>query len=133
MNNKRWKSSDETSSSLYYHILWCVKYKRELLVNDVKKRLEELLYNRAKEIDIIIVSMEIMPECVHLFVKANPEDSPHFIVQQFKGCSSKTLREEFLQLRTKIPTLWTRNYYVSSSGVLNESEINTYLESQKDK
>ncbi|MDC7242719.1 MAG: IS200/IS605 family transposase, partial [Sphaerochaetaceae bacterium] len=70
---------------------------------------------------------------VHLFVKANPEDSPHFIVQQFKGATSKVLREEFIQLKTKIPTLWTRNYYVSSSGILNEAEINTYLESQKNK
>ncbi|MCY1151448.1 MAG: IS200/IS605 family transposase [Sphaerochaetaceae bacterium] len=133
MKNKRWKTSDETVSSLYYHILWCVKYKRELLVDDVKKRLEDLLYEKSREIDITIVSIEIMPECVHLFVKANPEDSPHFIVQQFKGATSKVLREEFIQLKTKIPTLWTRNYYVSSSGILNEAEINTYLESQKNK
>ena len=133
MKNKRWKTSDETVSSLYYHILWCVKYKRELLVDDVKKRLEDLIYEKSREIDIKIVSIEIMPECVHLFVKANPEDSPHYIVQQFKGCTSKTLREEFSQLKTKIPTLWTRNYYVSSSGILNESEINTFLESQKNK
>ncbi len=133
MKNKRWKTSEDTTSSLYYHILWCVKYKRKLLVNDVKERLEELIYEKAKEIDVIIVSMEIMPECVHLFIKANPEDSPHFIVQQLKGASSKTLRDEFVQLKTKIPTLWTRNYYVSSFGILNESEINTYLESQKNK
>ncbi len=133
MRNKRWKTSDDTVSNLYYHIVWCVKYKKELLLGDVKVRLEELLEERAKKIDIIIVSIEIMPDCVHLYVKANPEDSPHFIVQQFKGCSSKILRDEFSQLRSKIPSLWTRNYYVSSAGILNEAEINTYLESQKDK
>jgi putative transposase len=133
MNNKRWKTSDDTVSSLYYHVLWCVKYKRKLLVGDVEAKLEELLYEKSRQIDIIILSIEIMPECVHLFVKANPEDSPHFIVQQFKGCSSKILREAFSQLKTKIPTLWTRNYYISSSGILNESEINTFLASQKNK
>ncbi len=133
MKNKRWKTSDDTTSTIFYHILWCVKYKRELLKDDIKTRLEELLYEKSKEIDIIIVSMEIMPECVHLFVKANPEDSPHYIVQQFKGHTSKNLRNEFSQLKTKLPTLWTRNYYISSFGILNESEINTYLESQKNK
>lgn len=133
MKNKRWKTSEETTSNLYYHILWCVKYKRELLKDDIKTRLEELLYEKSREIDVIVVSMEIMPECVHIFVKANPEDSPHFIVQQFKGYTSKTLRAEFNQLKTKLPTLWTRNYYISSFGILNEAEINTYLESQKNK
>ncbi|MGD1822436.1 MAG: IS200/IS605 family transposase [Pleomorphochaeta sp.] len=133
MKNKRWKTSEDTTSNLYYHILWCVKYKKELLVDKVKERLEYLLYEKSREIDVIIVSIEIMPECVHLFVKANPEDSPHYIVQQFKGHTSKILRNEFSPLKTKIPTLWTRNYYVSSFGILNESEINTYLESQKDK
>lgn len=133
MKNKRWKTSEDTTSNIYFHILWCVKYKKELLVNDVKTRLEDLLYEKSREINISINSIEIMPECVHLFVKANPEDSPHYIVQQFKGYTSKIMREEFSQLKTKIPTLWTRNYYISSFGILNESEINTYLESQKGK
>lgn len=128
---KRWKSSEGTVSSLYYHLLWCPKYQRDVLKDDIEKRLMELLFIKTEQINVKIVSYEIMPDCVHLFIKAKPEDSPHYIIQQLKGYTSKILRSEFSELRTRIPTLWTRNYYCSSAGRLNEEEINDFIEKQE--
>lgn len=127
---KRWKSSEGTITNLYYHLLWCPKYQRDVLKDEIAKRLIELLEEKSKEIEVPIISYEIMPDCVHLLVKANAEDSPHFIIQQFKSYTSKILREEFKILRSRIPTLWTRNYYCSSVGRLNEEEINDFLNKQ---
>jgi putative transposase len=129
--NKRWKASESCVTSLYYHLLWCPKYQREVLVDDIADRLLFLLNEKAAEIDLEIVSNEIMPDCVHLLVKAKAEDSPHFLIQQLKGYTSKIMREEFPTLKSRIPTLWTRNYYCCSVGRFSEDEINRFIESQK--
>lgn len=74
-----------------------------------------------------------MLDHIHIFVKTTPVDSPHFIVQQLKGYISRNLRTEFKELRTKIPSLWTRSYYCESVGHISEDTIKKYIEDQKHK
>ena len=97
----------------------------------VEKRLKQLLLEKAKKIEVEIVSMEVLPDHVHLFVKCSPVDSPHWIVQQFKGLTSRILRQEFKPLKTRIPTLWTRSYYCESCGHISEATVKKYIEDQK--
>lgn len=77
--------------------------------------------------------MEIMPDHVHLFVKTTPTTSPHFIVQQLKGYTSRVLRQEFPSLKSRLPSLWTRSYYCESVGHISEETIRKYIEEQKNK
>lgn len=133
MKKKRWTTSNKSVFNIGYHLIWCPKYRRPVLTNGVDERLKELLNEKAKELDVKIVSMEIMPEHVHLFAKATPVDSPHFIVQQLKGYSSRILRKEFKTLKSRIPTLWTRSYYCESVGHISEKTIKKYIEDQKNK
>lgn len=98
---------------------------------DVEKRLKELLHEKAEEIDITIEKMEIMPDHVHLFVKTPPTVAPHWMVQQLKGYSSRILRQEFRELKSRLPTLWTRSYYCESVGHISEETIKKYIEDQK--
>jgi putative transposase len=63
-----------------------------------------------------------------LFIKTEPT---HFIVQQLKGFSSRILRKEFKELRTRLPTLWNRSYYCESIGHISEAVIKKYIEDQK--
>jgi putative transposase len=74
-----------------------------------------------------------MPDHVHLFLKAKPTASPHWIVGQLKGYTSRILRQEFKILRTRIPTLWTRSYYIETIGHISEETIKKYIEDQKNK
>jgi len=133
MSTKRWTTSNKAVYNLGYHIIWCPKYRRKVLTGDVAKRLRELLYEKASSIDMEIETLEIMPDHVHLFVKASPVDSPHFIVQQLKGYTSRILRTEFSQLRSRLPTLWTRSYYIESVGHISEDTVRRYIEDQKGK
>ena len=128
---KRWKSSKTCVYNLGYHLIWCPKYRRKVLTEEIQKRLKELLIEKAKNLGIEIEKMEIMPDHIHLFVKAKPVDAPHFIVGQLKGYTSKHLREEFPQLKKRLPTLWTRSYYVESVGHISEEKIKKYIENQK--
>lgn len=130
---KRWTISNKCVYNIGYHLIWCPKYRRDVLVDGVDTRLKELLQEKAEEIEVIILSMEVMSEHVHLFVKASPVDSPHFIVQQFKGYTSRILRQEFPTLKSRLPTLWTRSYYCESVGHISEETIQKYIDDQKNK
>ena len=131
MVSRRWKRSNKSVFNVGYHLIWCPKYRRNVLVGSVETRLKELLVQKAGELGTSIEKMEVMPDHVHLFVKADPTMSPHFIVQQLKGYTSRTLRQEFPTLRSRLPTLWTRSYYVESVGHISESVIKKYIEDQK--
>ena len=89
------------------------------------------MQEKAKEIEVEIIQMEILPDHVHLFVKGKPIDSPHWIVQQFKGYTSRVLREEHPSIKSRLPTLWTRSYYVESVGRISERNMRKYIEEQK--
>ena len=128
MNGKRWKRWKTAVYNIGYHLIWCRKYRRKVLVGEVAERLKELLLQKAREIEV-----EIMPDHVHLFVKTVPTNSPYFIVQQLKGYTSRVLREEFPFLKSRLPSLWTRSYYCESVGHISEETIRRYIEDQKGK
>ena len=102
-------------------------------MEDIKDRLIELIFEKAKELQLEIVEANIQPDHVHLFVRSKPIHSPQFVVGQLKGYTSRVLRSEFSTLRTRIPTLWTRSYYVDSVGKLNEYTIRKYIQQQDKK
>lgn len=131
MKEKRWTTSNKAVYNVGYHLIWCPKYRRPVLIDRVASRLEKLLKHKAKEINISMDRIQILPDHVHLFVKSSPVDSPHFIVQQFKGYTSRILRKEFKELRTRIPTLWTRSYYCESVGHISEATVKKYIKDQK--
>jgi putative transposase len=130
---KRWNHSNKSIFNIGYHLIWCPKYRADVLKDGVEVDLKNLLFEKASEIGVKIESIEIMPDHVHLFVKCEPIDSPHFIVQQLKGYSSRILRKKHKPLRTRIPTLWTRSYYCESVGHISEETIKNYIKDQKGK
>lgn len=129
----RWKTSKTAVFNLSYHLIWCPKYRRKVLVGNVKDRLIELIYEKGDELQLEIVEANIQPDHVHLFVRSKPIHSPQFVVGQLKGYTSRILRKEFSTLRTRIPTLWTRSYYVDSVGKLNEYTLRKYIQEQDKK
>ena len=128
---KRYTYNSHSVFNIGYHIIWCPKYRRKVLINGVDIRLKEILVKRAAAIGVSIEKMEIMPDHVHLFAKAVPTLAVHFIVNQLKGYSSYILREEFPWLKSRLPTLWTRSYYCETIGHISENTIIRYIEDQK--
>ena len=128
---ERWTASHHTVHNLGYHFIWCPKYRRSVLVDGIDDRLKELLHQKSKELGCVIEEMEVMPDYVHIFVKAKPIHAPHYIVGQLKGFTSKMLRSEYPKLKSRLPTLWTRAYFVESVGHISESTIRKYIENQK--
>ena len=128
---KRYTASSHCVFNLGFHVVFCPKYRRKVLTNPIDQRLKEILLDKARELDISIESMEVMPDHVHLFIKTKPTYAPHFIINQLKGYSSVILRNEFPSLKSKLPSLWTRSYYIESVGNISQETVIRYIENQK--
>ena len=113
---KKYKSNNNVVYSCKYHVVWCPKYRRKVLVDKIEQRLIELLKEVALERHSEIIELEIMPDHVHVFVEVDPQFGIHKLVKQMKGRSSRYLREEFPSLKTRMPSLWTNSYFVSTVG-----------------
>ena len=112
-------------------MVWCPKYRRKVLTGGVDARLKELLLEYAADLSVDILEMEIMPDHVHILMEVDPQFGIHKAVKSLKGYTSKILREEFPYLRTKMPTLWTNSYFVSTVGGAPLEVIKQYIENQK--
>ena len=131
MMDSRHKTNANCVYSLKYHLVWCPKYRKKVLVGQVEARLRELLYEKANNMGVEIEALEILPDHVHMFVSADPTEAPQRLANQFKGYTSRILRLEFASLKPRLPTLWSRSYYVGSVGHVSEESVKQYIADQK--
>lgn len=114
-----------------YHLIWCPKRRKSVLVGDIKTRCAQLIEQKCAEKGWTILELAIQPDHLHLFVRAWPTDSPATMVKELKGITSFTLRREFASVLTKLPSLWTRSYFVSTAGAVSAETIARFIEAQK--
>lgn len=129
----RYKIPSSCVYNINYHLVWCPKYRKPVLVDKVAKDIKPLIEQKAKELDVEISGFEITPTHVHLFISAKPTLPVHFIVQQFKRFTSHILRNKYEHLKKKLPTLWSRSYFVGTAGFVSDTVIKNYIASQKGK
>jgi putative transposase len=125
------KSNNNVVYSCKYHIIWCPKYRRPILIDAVEKRLKELIYQQATKFNADIIEMEVMPDHVHLLIEVSPQLGIHRFIKNIKGYTSRVLRQEFKTLKTQLPALWTNSYCVITVGGAPLSVIKQYIENQK--
>ena len=125
------KSNNGVVYSCKYHVVWCPKYRRKVLVDGVDKRLKEIAQAVAEEMRFEITEMEVMPDHVHMLVEVDPQLGIHKAVKRIKGRSSHDLREEFPWLKRRLPSLWTNSYFVSTVGEAPHATARRYIEDQK--
>ncbi len=117
--------------ALKYHLVWCPKYRRKVLVGDIETDLRALLQQKAEQLKVTIEALEIMPDHVHLFISAPPTEAPHRLANQFKGFTSRMLRQKYPELRSRLPSMWSRSYYMGTIGHVSEKTVRAYIEAQK--
>ncbi len=126
-----YKSNKNVVYSCKYHIIWCPKYRRRVLVDGVDQRLKNIIYQQADELGVEVVELEVMPDHVHLLAEVDPQFGVHRFVKNIKGYSSRKLREEFPWLKSRLPTLWNNSYFISTVGGAPLEVIRQYVETQK--
>jgi putative transposase len=129
----KYKSNLNVVYSCKYHVIWCPKYRRSVLVKGIDVRLKEIIQAVATDCKSEILELEVMPDHVHLLVEVDPQFGIHRLIKLMKGRSSKLLREEFPWVKSRLPTLWTNSYFVSTIGGAPLEVVKQYIEQQKHK
>jgi putative transposase len=127
---QQYRHDNHSVTLINYHFVFIPKRRRPVLVGEVEQQCRELIHEAAKNIECTVISLEIMPDHVHLFLNCPPTVAPHQIMFRIKGYSSYELRKKFPHLK-KMPSMWTRSYFCSTAGNVSSETIKRYIENQK--
>lgn len=128
---KKYTSIPHLVYSCQYHVIFCPKYRRPVLVDGIDERLKELILEKQEEYNYEILDMEVMPDHVHFIIDVNPKMGIFSVVSKIKGYTSRVLRQEYPALKRRIPTLWTHSMFISSVGSVTLEVVKKYIEEQK--
>lgn len=120
--------------SLLYHLIWCVKYRRKILTNDMGDRLKEFLQSIAEDAGCTIEAAETDIDHIHVLLRLKPTHGLSMIVQRLKGRSAYLMFREYPYLRRRFRKghLWSPSYYIASVGADKEA-VRKYVEGQRAK
>jgi len=131
MTNPRYQTNAGCVYTLKYHLVWYSKYRREVLTSKTTNDLHNLLRKKAEDLEVTIEALEVIPDHVHLFVSADKTDAPQRLANQYKRFTSRILRQNYPKLRSRLPSLWSRSYFIGPVGHVSEKTIKHYIENQK--
>lgn len=126
----------KSSSAIYninYHIVWCPKYRHNVLIREIKNFLVECIETIATTKGWRILELKVQSDHIHLFISAPPLDSPTAIVKILKGTTALRLFKKFPKLRNRFRkgNLWSPSYYVGTAGYVSAKTIQRYIGNQR--
>jgi putative transposase len=112
-----------------YHVIWCPKDRRDVLVGDIASALGGVVEAICLENSWPVIAKEIQPDHIHLFLTIPPAIAVADAVKILKGTTARKLFVEFPALRGRLRTghLWSPSYYVDT-GDVSAQTIREYIE-----
>ena len=119
--------------AIQYHIVWCVKYRHKILVEEIDARLKEILVQIASDNNFTISEIESDSDHIHLLVDCTPQHSIPSMIKALKGVSARLLFKEFPKIKKQLwgGNLWNPSYFVATVSEHTEAQIRSYIQSQK--
>ena len=118
---------------LYYHIVWCVKYRNKILVDDVKKDLIDIIKNICINNNYELVEINTDLDHVHLFIGLSPQDSIPVVMKTLKGVSARLLNSKHKNELSKVlygGHIWSPSYYIATTNDNIMDNIKEYIINQ---
>ena len=118
---------------LYYHIVWCVKYRKKVLKDEVKDSLISIITNISANNNYELIEINTDLDHVHLLVGLSPQDSILTVMKTLKGVSARLLnkeREEILEKELWNGYLWSPSYYIVTTNDNAIDNIKKYIKKQ---
>lgn len=67
--------------SIQYHLVWCIKYRQDVLYDQIDIDIKQLLNQIADDNNIKIIEMESDKDPIHLLIECTPQ---HYILALLK-------------------------------------------------
>lgn len=130
-SEKIYHSDHSIVYSCQYHVVFCPKYRRAVLVDGIDARLKALILEKQQEYGYVVLEMEVMPDHAHLILDIDPRIGIADVVGKIKGYTAHVLRKEYPSLKSRLPSLWTRSKFISTVGAVSLEVVKRYIENQK--
>lgn len=108
--------------SCKYHVVFCPKYRRKVLVHPIDRRIKELILEKQTQYSYTVVEIEVMPDHVHLLLDVDPRIGIDRVVRKIKGYTAFRIRQEYPWMKHRMPSLWTRSRFIASVGAVSIEE-----------
>ena len=124
---------EHSNSCVYninYYIVFCSKYRKNVLTKEIKADLETIFKSVCEGNDWKVIELSIQPEHVHLFLSVHPKTSPMELVKKLKGISARLIFKKYPVFQKKEywgKHLWSGGYYVGTAGVVTKEAIEKYI------
>ena len=131
--NSNYRTTETTVYCCRYHVIFCPKYRRKVLINGIDERFKEIVLSMQENENFIVLEVEVMPDYVHLLLDVDPTIGINVVISRIKGKTAHILTREFPEIRRRIPTLWTRSKFIATVGSVSLETVKEYIKSQKTK
>ena len=120
--------------NFHFHLIWVTKYRRQIFTTpELVSEMKDILTHISEVSGIVIESMEVMPDHVHLLISFKPKHAPTDIVKNFKGSSARLFFASHPEIKAgKLwgGKLWSNSYYMSTLGNMSKDVVDTYIRNQ---
>ena len=121
-------------TDLKIHLIFVVKYRQKLLVNDMRDFVIETFSNISENSDFSIDIMETDTDHIHMMISYPPTISVTSIVRKLKQISTyrlwKIFENELEKHFWEEHTFWSEGYFACSIGNASEDTVRHYIETQ---
>lgn len=119
--------------SLQYHIVWCTKYRKKVLLDGIDNEIKDYLNDLAKEYSFSIMAMEVMPDHIHILVDCKPQFFPSDMIKILKGNTARWLFMKHPELKKQLwgGHLWNPSYCIVTVSDRSYDQVKQYIDSQK--
>ena len=117
---------------LQYHLIFVVKYRRQVINNKIANRLKEIFEYIGNIYKIRIIDFNHNKDHVHILFNANPSTALVKFINSFKSASSRLIKKEFPEIRKTLwkEYFWSRSYFLMTTGGVTLDILKKYVESQ---
>jgi putative transposase len=122
--------------SIQYHVVWCVKYRRDILTGRIEESLRNILQIVANGSDFQITEFNCERDHVHLLLNCKPQHYIPDMIKGLKGVSGRLLMKEFgNEIKTKLcgGHIWNPSYFIATVSENTEAQVRAYIQSQKER
>jgi len=117
---------------LSYHLVLVVKYRREVINDEISKRLREIFEYIAPTYNITLREWNHDIDHVHILFRAHPNSEISKFINAYKSASSRLIKKEFPVIRESLwkEYFWSRSFCLLTAGGAPLEVLKRYIESQ---
>lgn len=117
---------------LYYHLILVVKYRRQVIDDDISIRAKSIFDYISPKYNITLLEWNHDGDHIHILFKAHPNSEISKFINAYKSASSRLIKKEFPKVKSKLwkEYFWSRSYCLLTSGGAPIEVIKKYIESQ---